>query len=566
MQTNMGILYSLMGNDGRGDWKEFREGPKKIQAVTAEDVRRVAQTYLTKENRGVATYTRKGGAAPRRPGRPGGPPPGAGAPRARRRSSHEDTSSNRRSSPRPSPSPARSPAADAIPARPEQIAFKPLAWAPPAAKDHRVVLKKSGVVAYLAENHDLPLVNVQILLQGGTYLNPPGKEGLAETTGWLLARGGTKKRKAEDLEERLAFLAAQLNPEQSFGRPGAARPTGYLDDRGVVTLNLLAKDLDEGLAILREVLTEPAFQEDRLKLRKDQLLAEMKQRNDSSASIEARERSVLLTGAELLHEPLGDEGVRRVPHAGRPRRVPRALGRAAQHDRRRRPATSGRPTWPRSSTRSSRTGRSRARRRRPSRSRRTRWPPARFLVDKDVNQGRVSILLPGLLRTDPDFVPAAVMNDILGGGGFTSRITNRVRSDEGLAYSAGSALVGGVWYPGRFGAAFQSKVRTSAYASEIVLQEMKKLRDGEVSDEELETAEALVRRHASAPLRDARAGRRRPRGRGVHRPLRVGPRVLGRATRRRSRRSRRRTSRASRNASSSPSPRRSSSSAASPSS
>jgi predicted Zn-dependent peptidase len=77
MQTNMGILYSLMGNDGRGDWKEFREGPKKIQAVTAEDVRRVAQTYLTKENRGVATYTRKGGAAPRRPGRPGGPPPGA---------------------------------------------------------------------------------------------------------------------------------------------------------------------------------------------------------------------------------------------------------------------------------------------------------------------------------------------------------------------------------------------------------------------------------------------------------------------------------------------------------
>ncbi len=59
----MGILYQLMGNEGRGDWKEFNEGPKKIQAVTAEDVRRVAQTYLTKENRGVATYTRKPGAA-----------------------------------------------------------------------------------------------------------------------------------------------------------------------------------------------------------------------------------------------------------------------------------------------------------------------------------------------------------------------------------------------------------------------------------------------------------------------------------------------------------------------
>jgi len=71
MQSNMGILYQLMGNEGRGDWKEFNEGPKKVQAVTSEDVRRVAQTYLTKENRGVATYTRKaavaGTAAPEDP-------------------------------------------------------------------------------------------------------------------------------------------------------------------------------------------------------------------------------------------------------------------------------------------------------------------------------------------------------------------------------------------------------------------------------------------------------------------------------------------------------------------
>jgi predicted Zn-dependent peptidase len=80
MATNMGILYYLTEDEGLGDWKEFREGPKKVQAVTAEDVRRVAQTYFTKENRGVATYTRKGGAAPRRPGRPGGMQPPAAAP------------------------------------------------------------------------------------------------------------------------------------------------------------------------------------------------------------------------------------------------------------------------------------------------------------------------------------------------------------------------------------------------------------------------------------------------------------------------------------------------------
>ena len=63
LQSNMGILYQLMGNEGRGDWKEFNEGPKRVQAVTSEDVRRVARTYLTKENRGVATYTRRAAAA-----------------------------------------------------------------------------------------------------------------------------------------------------------------------------------------------------------------------------------------------------------------------------------------------------------------------------------------------------------------------------------------------------------------------------------------------------------------------------------------------------------------------
>jgi predicted Zn-dependent peptidase len=64
LQANSQILGQLLGNEGRGDWREFNAGPKKIQAVTAEDVRRVAEKYLVKENRGVATYTRKAAGAP----------------------------------------------------------------------------------------------------------------------------------------------------------------------------------------------------------------------------------------------------------------------------------------------------------------------------------------------------------------------------------------------------------------------------------------------------------------------------------------------------------------------
>jgi predicted Zn-dependent peptidase len=114
--------------------------------------------------------------------------------------------------------------------------------------------------------------------------------------------------------------------------------------------------------------------------------------------------------------------------------------------------------------------------------------PGVYLVDKDVNQGRVSIMLPGIERDNPDYFPVVIMNDILGGGGFTSRIMNRVRSDEGLAYSAGSSFPGGVYYPLTFSAHFQSKSRTVAYASSIVLEEIKRIASEPASEQELDTS------------------------------------------------------------------------------
>ncbi len=362
-----------------------------------------------------------------------------------------------------------------IPPRPEQLVYPPLNWTPPSAKDHRFVLR-SGPAVYLAEDHDLPLVNIAVTLKGGTYLDPPGKEGLADLTGYLLTRSGTKNRTPEALEERLAFLAAQLS-------------SGIDDDRGGVTLNLLSKDLDEGLGILREVLTEPRFAEERLKLRKQQLLADMKQRNDDSADIEARERSVLAFGERFYvnrwETQASVDSISRDDLIAFHRRFvhPRNMLIAVSGDVKRDEILGKLDTlfsgWPFP-------GEPAPPLPKPDHT----MTPGTFLVDKDVNQGRVSILLPGLMRSDPDFLAAQVMNDILGGGGFTSRITKRVRSDEGLAYQAGSALSGGVFYPGVLRALFQSKVRTAAWAARIVLEEMRKMRDGGVTDDELATTKA----------------------------------------------------------------------------
>jgi predicted Zn-dependent peptidase len=63
LTSNTAILFQLIFADGNGDWREINEAGSKIQAVTAADVRRVANEYLTRENRTVAIYTRKSGAS-----------------------------------------------------------------------------------------------------------------------------------------------------------------------------------------------------------------------------------------------------------------------------------------------------------------------------------------------------------------------------------------------------------------------------------------------------------------------------------------------------------------------
>lgn len=363
--------------------------------------------------------------------------------------------------------------AAAIPARPEQLQFPPLVYEPPNPADSRLVLS-SGPVAYVASDRELPLVNIVVLVRVGDYVEPEAREGLAGLTGHLLARGGTRSKTAEELEERLAFLAANLG-------------SGVGDTQGNVSLNLLSKDLEEGLAILREVLTEPRFQEDKLALRKQQLLQAMKRRNDDSADIEERERRFLAFGehfwacrhsTEASVKSLAREDLQAF-HKKWFHPANFIVAASGDFDRAAMIAKLEKlfADWPFKGETAPAI---------PANAALAK--PGAYLVNKDVNQGRVSLMLPGVMRDHPDFFALQVMNHILGGGGFTSRMMNRVRSDEGLAYSVGSRFPGGVYYPLPFGAGFQTKSRTVAYATGIMLAEMKRIASEAVSDDELTTA------------------------------------------------------------------------------
>jgi predicted Zn-dependent peptidase len=123
---------------------------------------------------------------------------------------------------------------------------------------------------------------------------------------------------------------------------------------------------------------------------------------------------------------------------------------------------------------------------------------------KDINQGRVRMGHRGVEIANPDHLALAVMNGILGGDGFTSHIMARVRTEEGLAYSAQSSFPAGTYYEGVFSAGFQSKNPSVAQAIAIVIEEIKRLQDVKVGAEELATA--INRAVETLPLRFATAG------------------------------------------------------------
>jgi zinc protease len=370
-------------------------------------------------------------------------------------------------------SPAQEPLSKGIPDRPEKLTFPRLTYEPPAPEKYRVTLK-TGPVAYVVPDRELPLVNIAIYVHTGQYLEPEGKEGLSSLAGYLLARSGTRSKTAEELDERLAFLAAQLG--SAIG-----------ETQGSITLNLLSKDLPEGLDILREVLTAPRFQENRLELRRQQMLQEMKQRNDDSSSIEDRESGFLAFGDKFWvnHYPTASSvmSLAREDIEGFHKKWfhPANFIVAASGDFDRDQMIQKLETlfadWPFQGEKPA-----------PIPTNSAFAAEGTYIVDKDVNQGRVAMMLPGILRDNPDYFPVVIMNDILGGGGFTSRIMNRVRSDEGLAYDAHSSFPGGVYYPLTFAAGFQSKSRTVAYAASIILDEMKRMTRDPVTDNELKTS------------------------------------------------------------------------------
>ncbi len=361
-----------------------------------------------------------------------------------------------------------------VPAHPDQLKFKAPEFKVPDPGPLRAQLQ-CGMVVYAVEDRSLPKIDLSVLIRAGSFWEPEGKEGVAGLVGGQMRVGGTKNRKPEQVDEELEFLAAQAGV--SVG-----------DTQASASLSVLSKDLDAGLAVFTDLLANPAFAQDRLDLAKAQVLQRLKARNDAAQAVEARESNLLLYGdfpsnrhptshsvASITREDLAAFHARFF----HPANMIMAVAGDFRREELLAKLESAFGNWPVAKAETVKV----------PEPKHVPVPGAYFIPAKGkVNQGRVTLAHLGIRIDHPDAFPIRIMSYILGGGGFSSRLVARVRTDEGLAYDVGSDYRPGIAYTGAFRIQYQSRSESCLWAGKICLEEIARMQEKDVTPEELDAA------------------------------------------------------------------------------
>ncbi|MGQ3685996.1 MAG: M16 family metallopeptidase [Candidatus Loosdrechtia sp.] len=353
-----------------------------------------------------------------------------------------------------------------------RLEFEPLDFVPP--KVERVVLE-NGMIVYILEDHSLPLFDLVARIRTGAVYEPPEKEGLANLAGHVMRSGGTVSMSADTINEELEFIAASV--ETSIDR-----------ESGTAALSVLKKDIDKGLNIFADILMNPAFPEDKIRMRKDEVIEAIRRENDHPSQIARREFRRIIYDAshpygrkvegtlETIERITRDDMVAFHKKYFYPNNI--ILGISGDFDKEEiiKKLTKVFAGWERKEIQF------------PEVSKIVRqYERSVYYVHRDINQSNIMMGHLGIHRRNPDYFPVMMMNFILGGGSFKSRILSRIRSDEGLAYSA-SSVFQTAQDIGIFFVSCQTKLESTNRAISIALEELDKMRRMPVDAEELSQA------------------------------------------------------------------------------
>ncbi|MDD4356347.1 MAG: pitrilysin family protein [Smithellaceae bacterium] len=334
---------------------------------------------------------------------------------------------------------------------------------------------KNGMILFYLQDSELPLVSISALVRTGSMYDPPGKEGLAELTAYLMRTGGTEKFSSDEIDERLDALAASPSLSMSL-------------DSASVTFSFLKDDLDACLDLLAQIIRKPAFEEKKIQLALSLKNEELRRTSDNPQKLAFREFNRLLypddpRGRYMTTGSL--ENIRRddlidfhrsyffpsntmiavtgdISKEEAVKKIMQYFGRWGQVRHAVNPAPPPKKTT-----------------------------PGVFYIHKQLTQSTVVSGEFTVSKNDPDYYPFSVLDFIVGSGGFRSRIFSAVRNHEGLAYSAGSFYRARSSY-GIFGTYAFTKTTTTLQSLYLINDILRNTAAGSIKPDELEWAKKSI--------------------------------------------------------------------------
>ena len=336
----------------------------------------------------------------------------------------------------------------------------------------------NGMRVYLLEDHELPLIHGTALVRTGNLFDPADKVGLAEITGTVIRSGGTSKLTGDQIDIQLENVAASVE-------------SGIEESSGSVSFSCLKENTDLTIGLFHDVLTAPEFRQDKIDLIRTQYRSAIARRNDDPGGIANREFADAVYGHDTPYGWLAeyatignihrDDVVAFYKRYYFPANIMLAVIGDFQTAEMRERLTALFAGWTYSQP--------------PV----PPFPPVKKIASAgvylgaktDVNQTFFEVGHLGGVLSDKDFPALDVAADILGGG-FSSRLVQRIRTKLGYAYG-----ISGVWgahydHAGLFEIAGSTQSKYTVQTLQAVREEIEKMRTSEVTDEEVRIARDKV--------------------------------------------------------------------------
>lgn len=335
----------------------------------------------------------------------------------------------------------------------------------------------NGMVIFLQEDKELPLVRGTAIIRGGARDVEAAKAGMAGIYGGAWRTGGTTTRSGDELDELLESRAASVE-------------TGTGMDSSTVSMNVLKQDFDTVFPIFVDVMRNPAFREDKIALAKTQAATGISRRNDEPGGILGRESTKLGYGPNSPYARQAEYATiasitrddllafhKRFVH---PNNI--VMGfvgdfDAAQMEKKLRAAFGSWAKGPQAP--------------KPTDESTPAKPGIYFIEKQDVTQANIAMVHPGTTRNSPDYPAIVVMNEMFAGG-FSGRLMQRLRTQRGLTYGVGGGL-GTEWdRSGIFRVQMSTKSGTTLESVEALRNEVQGLLTQPFSDAELALAKESI--------------------------------------------------------------------------